>query len=42
MGGRDYSDEGDEDEKKSSFIPSTTSCCQYVLEGQDPATTETT
>jgi hypothetical protein len=42
MGGRDGSDEGNEDEKKPSFIPSTTCCCQYVLEWQDPATTEPT
>jgi hypothetical protein len=42
MGGRDHSDEGNEDEKKSSSIPSTTCCCQYVLEGQDTATTEST
>jgi hypothetical protein len=42
MGGRDDSDEGNEDEKKASFIPSTTCCCQYVLEWQDPATTEPT
>jgi len=41
MGGRDHSDEGDEeDEKKSSSIPSTTGHCQYVLERQDPEATE--
>lgn len=44
MGGRDLSDEGNEseDEKKSYSIPSTTWCSQYVLEWQDPATTEPT